>query len=48
MSEGYNDDNSEYEFDNDGHDEMNDQENDDTDIISLPPTPTYQKKLARS
>jgi hypothetical protein len=44
MSEGYNDDNSEYEFDNDGHDEMNDQEKDDTGIISLPPTPTYQKK----
>ena len=27
-----------------GHDDVNDQENDDTDIISLPPTPTYRKK----
>ena len=47
MSKNYNDDNSEYEFDTDGHDDVNDQENDDADIISLPPTPTYRKKPSR-
>jgi hypothetical protein len=44
MLKNYNDDNSEYEFDTDGHDDVNDQVNDDADIISLPPTPTYRKK----
>ena len=38
------DDNSEYEFDTDGNEDVNDQENDDAEIISLPPTPTYRKK----
>jgi hypothetical protein len=44
MSEGYDDDNSEYDFENDGQDEINEQEKDDTGITPLPPTPTYQKK----
>jgi hypothetical protein len=41
------DDNSEYEFDTDGNEDANDQENEDPDIISLPPTPTYRKKTSR-
>ena len=43
MSEEYDDDNSEYEFQNDGHDEMNEREKDDMGITPLPPTPSYQK-----
>ena len=43
MSEGYDDDdNSEYDFENDGQDEMNEHEKNDMGITPLPPTPTYQ------
>jgi hypothetical protein len=41
------DDNSDYEFESDGNDDANEQENDDVDVISIPPTPTYRKKTAR-
>jgi hypothetical protein len=41
------DDNSDYEFESDGNDDANEQENDDVDVISIPPTPTYRKKPSR-
>jgi hypothetical protein len=41
------DDNSAYEFESDGNDDANERENDDVDVVSIPPTPTYRKKPSR-
>ena len=41
------DDNSDYEFESDGNDDANERENDDVDVVSIPPTPTYRKNTNR-